>query len=73
MAVLRRIFMIVVIIFQITPNNPITLYPPFLSRSIIMGPQVSSAGIIPYQKVSCTILTKPLIFPCTDSSPVWPL
>ena len=58
MAILRQLFILVVIIFQTASNNLMPLYYPFpFGRSIIVV-QVNSSGIIPYHKVSCAILTK---------------
>ena len=58
MAVLNRLFMIVVIIFQITYTNPIPLYLPFTFRRSILVVQVIYVGTLPSWNISCAILTK---------------
>ena len=58
MDVLRRLFMIVVIIFHITSTNPMPLYSTFLFGRRIIVVQVSSSGTIPSCNVSRSILTK---------------
>ena len=70
MVVLRRLFMIVVIILQITSTNLTTLYYPLPFWMRIMVVQVSSAGTITLWNVSCAILT---IWYCTVYSTLWPL
>ena len=58
MAILRRLFMVVVIIFLITYTKPIPLHSPFPFGRRIIVVQVSSAGTLPSQNISCDILTK---------------
>ena len=61
-SILRRLFMIVLIIFQVTSTITIHLQSPFLFVIRIIVVQVSSAGILPSRNVSWAILTKASIY-----------
>ena len=57
MDILRRLFMIVVIILNIASTNPMPLYYPFPFGGIIIVVRASSASTLPSRNISCAILT----------------
>ena len=56
-SILRRLFIIVLIIFQVISTITIPLQSPFLFVIRIIVVQVSSASTLPSQNVDCVILT----------------